>query len=288
MSGNQNKVLSLAEAIDRFVSDGAVLYLGGFIQQDPFAAVHEIIRQGKKDLTVSKVAGMILVDQLIGAGAVNKLITAFCWNPLPAPAHAFARALTSGSVPKIEIEEYSILGLDLAYFAGALDLPYVAAKTMLGSGFDWAHQKSGAKNSLRFERSPFTGERVCLIPPLKHDVGIIQVQRCDPYGNAQSWGMLGESPYGIQSCERIIVCAEKIVETDVIQRDPNRTLIPGFRVAAVVEEPWGSHPASMAGFYDMDWAYCAYYEQQSRTEALLEAFLRKWVFGVDNRRCKSY
>jgi glutaconate CoA-transferase subunit A len=96
--------------------------------------------------------------------------------------------------------------------------------------------------------------------------------------------MLGESPYGIQSCERIIVCAEKIVETDVIQRDPNRTLIPGFRVAAVVEEPWGSHPAPMAGFYDMDWAYCAYYERQTRTDERMEAFLRKWVYGVDNRR----
>jgi glutaconate CoA-transferase, subunit A len=284
MSGNHNKVFSLSEAVARFVFDGAVLYLGGFIQQDPFAAVHEIIRQGIKDLTVSKVAGMILVDQLIGAGAVKKLITAFSWNPLPAPAHAFVRALTGGSGPKIEIEEYSILGLNLAYFAGALDLPYVATKTMLGSGFDWESQASGVKNSLLFEKSPFNGDRVCLIPPLKHDVGIVQVQRCDPYGNAQSWGMLGESPYGIQSCDNIIVCAEKIVATDVIQRDPNRTLVPGARVAAVVEAPWGSHPSSMPGFYDMDWTYCAYYEQQSRTEALLKAFLKKWVFGVDGRR----
>jgi len=125
------------------------------------------------------------------AGLIKHLITTFTWNPLPTTAHCFVRALTMEVPHRIEIEEYSILALNLAYFAGALNLPYVATKTLLGSGFDWEQIDSGVKNRLRFEKSPFTGERVCLIPPIKHDVGIIQVQRSDPYGNAQAVGDVG-------------------------------------------------------------------------------------------------
>lgn len=276
--------MSMADAIDRYVKDGDTLYLGGFVQHDPYAATHEIIRQGKKDLTLSKCASLISVDQLIGAGVVKHLITTFTWNPLPTTAHCFVRALTQGVPCKMELEEYPILALNLAYFAGSMDLPYVATKTLLGSGFDWERNNSGAKNRLKFHQSPFTGERVCLVPPIKHDVGIIQVQRSDPYGNAQAWGMMAESRYGLQSCEKIVICAEEIVSTDVIMRDPNRTLVPAFRVNAVVEEPWGAHPAPVAGHYDMDWPYYAFYERETRTEEMFQSFLNKWVYGVKNRR----
>ncbi len=279
-----NKIVSMSEAIDRHVRDGDTIYLGGFIQQEPFAATHEIIRQGKKDLTVSKCAAMIAVDQMIGAGVLKRLITAFAWNPLPATAHCLVRALRHRVPHEIEIEEYSILALNLAYFAGAMGLPYVATKTMLGSGFDWEQTDSGLRNRLKFENSPFTGERVCLVPPIMHDVGIIQVQRSDPYGNAQAWGMLGEVRYGLHSCNRLIICAEEIVDTDTVERDPNRTLVPAFRVSAVVEEPWGSHPAPMAGYYDMDWPYNAYYEQETRTEESFRAFMAKWVYGTRDRK----
>jgi glutaconate CoA-transferase subunit A len=274
----------MSEAVGRYVGDGQVLYLGGFIQQQPFAAVHEIIRQGKKDLTLTLCAGMTLADQLIGAGAVKNLITAFCWNPLPATAHCFVRALTKGIPGKLEMEEYSIFALHLAYFAGANGLPYVATKTLLGSGFDGETSRSGVRNRLKFERSPFTGDRVCLIPPLRHDVGIIQVQRSDPYGNAQAWGLMGESRYGLQSCDKIIICAEEIVDTDVVMRNPDRTLVPAFRVAAVVEAPWGSHPAPLTGYYDMDWLYFAYYEKETRTEEAFETYLDTWVHGVPDRQ----
>lgn len=281
---NKEKLTSMADAIDRYVKDGITLYLGGFIQQDPFAAAHEIIRQEKKNLTLSKCASLICVDQLIGAGAVKHLITTFTWNPLPMAAHCFVRAVTQQIPHRMELEEYPLLALDLAYFAGSLDLPYVATKTLLGSGFDWEKNKTGVKNRLKFEQSPFTGERVCLVPPLRHDVGVIQVQRSDPYGNAQAWGMMGEGRFGLQSCEKIIICAEEIVSTDVIMRDPNRTLVPAFRVHAVVEEPWGAHPAPVAGYYDMDWPYHAFYERETRTEESFKNFLKKWVYGVKDRK----
>ncbi len=279
----QEKLLSMRDAIGKFVKSDDTVYLGGFLYPEPFAAIHEILRQGKKNLTLSRVGGMLPVDQMIGAGAVKRLITSFTWNPLPTTAHCFVRAVTHGIPHPIEVEEYSLLALNLAYFAGAMDLPYIASKTVLGSGFDHGRNDSGAKNMLRFEESPFNGERVCLVPPIKHDVGIMQVQRSDPFGNAQAWGMAGESRYGIQSCDKIIICAEEIVSNDTIMSDPNRTLVPGFRVSAVVEEPWGSHPAPMTGHYDQDWLYYAYYERETKTEELLRNFLKKWVYGVKGR-----
>ena len=161
----KEKLLSMSDAIERYVYDGDTLYLGGFIHHDPFAAAHEIIRQRKKNLTLSKCAGLLSVDQMIGAGLIKHLITTFTWNPLPTTAHCFVRALTKEVPHRMEIEEYSILTLNLAYFAGALDLPYVATKTLLGSGFDREQTDSGVRNRLRFETSPFTGERVCLSRP---------------------------------------------------------------------------------------------------------------------------
>ena len=279
----KEKLMSMPEAVDRFVHDGQILYLGGFIQHEPFAAAHEIIRQGRKDLTLSKCAGVTVSDQMIGVGAVKHLITTFTWNPLPTTAQCFVRAMTKGIPRKVELEEYSIFNLMLAYFAGAMGLPYVSSKTGLGSGFDAERTQSGARNRLRFDTSPFTGERVCLVPPIKHDVGIIQVQRSDLHGNAQAWGMMGESRYGIQSCEQIIVCAEEIVDTDVIMSDPSRTILPAFRVSAVVQEPWGGHPQPVTGFYDLDWPYFAYYERQTQTVEGFEAFMNKWVYGVSGR-----
>jgi len=280
----KEKLMSMSEAVSHHVHDGDTVFFGGFIQQNPCAAAHEIIRQGKKNLTLSSAASLTIVDQMIGAGIVKRLITTFTWNVLPGPAHCFIRSLTRGVPHKIELEEYSLLALNLAYFAGSLDLPYVAAKTSLGSGFDWEQSRSGVTNRLKFEKSPFTGERVCLVPPVKHDVGIMQVQRSDPYGNAQAWGMLGESRFGLQSCERIIVCAEEIVSADTILRDPNRTIVPAFRVSAVVEEPWGSHPSPLTGYYDMDWLFFGYYERESRTQESFEEFMKKWVYGVKGRK----
>jgi len=283
MSAIRDKRMDMTDAIGRFVNDGDTVYLGGFIQQDPFAAVHEVIRQGKKDLTVSKAAGIIAADLLIGAGCVKKVITSYIWNPIPRPAHAFIRAVQEGMPRTIEVQEVSILTLTLAYCAGALDLPYVPTRTLLGSDMLEKNPSLG-DHKVRVSTSPFTGERVCLVPPLTHDVGIIQVQRADPQGNAQAWGFRGDTKYGMLSSRRIIVCAEEIVPHDVIQKDPERTMIPAFRTDAVVEVPWGAHPLYTMGYYDVDWQFLAYYEQRTRTQSDCAQFLDEWVFGTKSRR----
>jgi glutaconate CoA-transferase subunit A len=279
----QDKRMPLAEAIRRFVQDGDRVYLGGFVHGEPYAAGHEIIRQGKRDLTLSTAAGTILADQLIGAGCVGRLITSYCWNPLPATAHAFRRAVERGIPRPIELEEYSFLGLSLAYLAGALDLPFVATRTMLGTDLV-KHRGFLGEAKLKVVDSPFGDGKVCLIGPLKHDVGIVQLQRADLFGNAQAWGLLAATKYGLGSCRQVIVCVEELVEPEVIRQDPNRTILPGFRVCAVVEEPWGAHPAYVQGYYDRDWRYAAQYAEVTKTEEGFRAFLQEWVVDVKDRQ----
>lgn len=279
----ENKVMTLKEAIERFVHDGDRVYLGGFLQHEPYAAVHEIIRQKKKELTVSTGAATVFIDILIGAGCVKRLIASYVWNPLPINAYAFRRAIEEEIPHPIEIEEYSLLGLSLAYFAGALRLPFVASKTMLGSGFIENRGFMG-EEKLKVIESPFDGEKVCLIPPIRHDVGIIQLQRVDAHGNAQAWGILGPAKYGLNSCDRIIICAEEIVEKETINRDPNRTIVPSFRTNAVVEEPLGGFPSYVQGYYDRDWRYVASYAKQTKTLQGFEKYLEEFVYGVKDRK----
>ncbi len=241
----RTKVMTMAEAIEQFVRDDDSVFLGGFIAGEPYAAVHEIIRQKKRNLTVSKGAGLLALDMLIGACCVRRVISTYIWNPIFKPAHAFRRAVEKGIPRPIELEEYSLLAFNLAYFTGALDLPFVATKSLLGS--DLLTQNSFLNHKFQLINSPFTGEQVAVIAPLKHDVGILQVQRTDQEGNAQAWGPLGQSKWGINSCSKVIICAEEIVPEGVIREDPQRTIVPAFKVSAVVKESWGSYPDYMPG-----------------------------------------
>ena len=283
MAESADKRMPMDEAIRRFVQDGDSVYIGGFIHGEPYAAIHEIIRQGKRDLTLSCGAATLFADQLIGAGCVRRLITSYCWNPVPDATYAFKRAVERSIPQSIELQEYSFLGLSLAYFAGALDLPFVATKTMLGSGF-LDHPGFLGESKVKVVDSPFGDGKVCLIGPLRHDVGIIQLQRADRLGNGQAWGLLGPTKYGLHSCQRVIVCAEEVVDEERILSDPGRTILPGFRTCAVVEEPWGAHPSYVQGYYDRDWRFASQYAKATASLEGFEAYLEEWVLGVKDRR----
>jgi glutaconate CoA-transferase subunit A len=279
----RNKVMNMNEAIDLFVHDGDTVYIGGFVQHEPYAAIHEIIRQKKRNLTISTAAATIFADLLIGAGCVKRIIASYIWNPLPANAHAFRRAVEKGIPNQIEVEEYSLFALNLAYFAGAMRLPFVATKTLLGT--DFINQRGFmGEGKLKVIESPFNGEKVCLIPPIRHDVGIVQLQRADSHGNAQAWGLLGPTRFGLYSCDKIIVCVEEIVDSEIIQRDPNRTIVPSFRVNAVVEEPWGAYPSYIQGYYNRDWRFIASYARETETLEGFQRYLKEWIYDVKNRK----
>ncbi len=277
-----SKVMSTSEAVQRFVNDGDFLFIGGYICRPPFAAVHEIIRQKKRDLTVTRSNAADDFDMLIGAGCVKRFIATFISLGLYGLARCYRRSLEKGIPHKIEIEEYTNLSLPLMLMAGAMGMPFVPVKDMLGTDLMKVKAFMG-ENKYRMIESPFDGSPVMLVPALKPDVAIIHVQQADEDGNAQMWGIGGDCKWGANAAKKVIVSCERIVSRETIGKDPSRTIVPAFKVAAVTEEPFGAHPGYTPGFYDVDFSFGYTYQQASNTEEGFQAFLEEWVFGVKDR-----
>jgi glutaconate CoA-transferase subunit A len=277
-----NKIMTTQEAISKFVNDGVFLYIGGYICRSPFAAIHEIIRQKKKDLTVVRSNTADDFDMLIGAGCVKRFISTFISLGVYGLARCFRRSIEKGIPLKIELEEYTNLSLPLMLMAGALGMPFVPVKDMLGT--DLMRVKSFiGDNKYKMIDSPFDGKPVLLVPSLNPDVAIIHVQQADEEGNAQMWGIGGDCKWGANAAKKVIVSCERIVSRETIGKDPSRTIVPGFKVVAVTEEPFGAHPGYTPGFYDVDFAFGYHYQQASNTVEGFQTFLDEWVYGVKNR-----
>lgn len=247
-----------------------------------YALAHEVIRQRKKGLTVVREAGDILVDQLVGAGCVSRIITSHVWNPVgPSSAYCFRRAMEDQS-PAIEIEEMSFGSIYMALMAGALDLPFMPTTPHVGTG-QYQHRSFLGDRKFQVVESPFDGAKVTVVAPLKPDVGLIHVHRADVAGNSQLAGPLGPMRYGANACRTIVVSAEEIVDKGLVELSSNLTFIPGFRVAAVVHESWGAHPSESFGYYDRDIQFAFDYSQQARTPEGFQSFVDEWVYAVSDR-----
>lgn len=267
----------------RFVGDGSEVYFGGFGFMQAFALAHEVIRQRKIGLTVIREAGDILVDQLIGAGCVSRVITSHVWNPIgPSSAYCFRRAVEKGE-PPLEMEEMGYGAISMALMAGAMGLPFMPTTEHVGTG-QFEHRYFLGDRKFQVVESPFSGEPVTVVAPLTPEVGLVHVQRADVEGNSQIVGPLGPIRYGANACRTIVVSAEEIVDKGLIQLSSNLTIIPGFRVAAVVHEPWGAHPSESFGYYDRDIHFAHGYSQQAKTKEGFQAFLDEWVYGASDRR----
>lgn len=193
--------------------------------------------------------------------------------------HAFRRAVEQQAPNPVSIEEYTHFITGARYVAGASGLPFMPVTVpVLASDL--------AKHSDVFKTidCPFTGKKICLVKAINPDVAIIHGQRADRKGNLQMWGIVGSNREIAMASEHVIVSVEEIVDSEVVRRDPNRTVIPGFHVDAVIEEPWGAHPSYSQGYYDRDNQYYMDYEQKTRTREEHEKFLQEWVFGVSDRR----
>lgn len=275
----EDKIMSAKEAIKKFVSDGILVCFGGFTHAIPFALGHEIIRQRKRNLTVSKETPDLIVDQLIAAGCVKKVIFSWAGNPGVGLLHAFRRAVEKGIPHPIEIEEYTHFTLGARYFAGAAGIPFVPIiPSVLGSDLPKYNK------NLKTIKCPFTGKLLCAIPALNPDVAIIHAQRADKEGNVQMWGIIGSNKEIAMASKKVIVSVEEIVDSEVIRRDPNRTIIPAFKVDAIIEEPWGAHPSYTQGYYDRDNEFYLEYDKLTRTVEGMEKFLNEWVYSVENRK----
>ncbi len=271
------KVMPMKEAVAKFVHDGDTAYLAGFTHLIPFAAGHEIIRQGKKDLVLARATPDIIYDQMIAAGTAKKIIFSYAGNPGVGSLRCFRRATEKGIPKPLEIEEYTHFDLSGRLFAGATNMPFLPVRTNLGSDLP--------KNNpaIKFVLDPYTGHPVSVVAPLKPDVAVVHVQRCDAAGNAHIWGIVGEQKDAAFAAKKVILTAEEIVPEDVIRSDPNRTLIPDFIVHAVVHEPWAAHPSYTQGYYDRDNDFYVKWDEITKEHESTMAYLKEWVYGVEDR-----
>jgi len=269
-----SKIVSLETAIHEFVKDGDLLYAAGFTHLIPYAAGHEIIRQGKKDLVLARATPDLIYDQMVAAGCARKVIFSYIGNPGVGSLRCIRSAIEAG---KLEWEEYSHFSMISRLQAGATGLPFMPMKQTGAVDLEKA-------NPL-YKRviDPYSGEEVIVVPPLLPDVSIVHVQRADRLGNAHIWGIIGEQREAAFAAKHVILTAEEIVDESVIRSDPNRTLIPGMIVDAVCHVPYCAHPSYTQGYYDRDNDFYLMWDKVSEDDQKVQAYLDEWIFGLADR-----
>jgi glutaconate CoA-transferase, subunit A len=273
-----DKLLSLTEAVDRCIPDGSSIAIGLALEPlIPFAAGHEIIRQGRRNLSLIGPISDILFDELIGAGCVSRCVAAWIGNVSEGLGYNYRRAIESGLPHPITVEDHSNYSIGLALLAGALGVPYIPMRSLLGSDISLNHPH------MRLVASPLDGRPDLLVTALQPDVAIIHVQRADAQGRAHAWGGLGVCEEAALAARGVIYTAEEIVSPEVIESDPNRVLAPAFKTLAVVHVPGGAHPSPVQGFYNRDHTAFAEYHRRSRTPEDFNAWLKEWVYDVPDR-----
>src|SRR3990172_4491422 len=235
-----SKIMTMTKAIAQNVKSGDLLFVGGAQHGSPNAAVHEIVRQKINHLTVISLLANG-PNLLIAEGLVDTVLTGY-FQLDEKRSYQLQRARANGKFP--HFVEYSHFGIAQALYAGYMGVPFMPTKSQIGSDL------ATYNDSIKSISDPFGGGPLGAIKAVVPDVGILHVQRCDAEGNAQRWGTLGVDHEGINASKKIIITTEKIVDSSVIQRDPNRTIIPGLRVNDVVEQPFGAYPVHLAGCYN--------------------------------------
>ncbi|MGZ3586245.1 MAG: CoA transferase subunit A [Candidatus Limnocylindrales bacterium] len=269
-----SKVTTLREAIAELVRDGDTVAIEGFTHLICFAAGHEIIRQRRRDLTLCRLTPDVIYDQLIGAGVARKLVFSWLGNPGVGGLHAIRRRIEDADPAPLEVEEYSHFGMVGRYTAGAMNLPFFPLRSYFESDLPEANPL------IRPLASPYGDGTVYAVPPLRPDVAIIHAQRADAQGDTQVWGLLGCQKEAAFAARRVIVVVEELVDEAVVRADPNRTIVPGLIVDAVVVEPFGAHPSYAQGYYDRDNRFYLEWDAISRDATALQAWLDEWVFGT--------
>lgn len=270
-----SKVTTMHEGVRRLVRDGDSIAIEGFTHLISFAAGHEIIRQGRRGLTLCRMTPDVIYDQMIGAGVADKLVFSWLGNPGVGSLHAIRRKVEIQATDRLEIEEYSHYGMVCRYVAGASKLPFMPLRSYVESDV------VAVNDRIAVVKDPYGGPPIHVVPPLRLDVAIVHVQRADSQGNAQAWGVLGCQREAAFAADRVIVVCEELVDDEVVRSDPSRTVIPDLIVDAVVVEPGGCHPSYAQGYYDRDNAFYRDWDDISRDPRRLDAWLDEWVIGVE-------
>jgi glutaconate CoA-transferase subunit A len=264
-------IVSLHEAIADLVADGDTVALEGFTHLIPVAAGHELIRQGRRDLTLVRLTPDIVYDQLIGAGCARKLVFSWGGNPGVGSLHRFRDAIQNGWPVPLEIEEHSHAGLANRYVAAASGLPFAVMRGYQGTDLV-AHTATIAPITC-----PFTGEVLTAVPAVDLDVAIIHAQRADRHGNVQMWGLTGVQKEAVLAARRSLVTVEEIV--DELEPRAGGVVLPAWAVTRVAEVPRGAHPSYVHDYYDRDNAYYREWDAISRDRDGFEAWVRETVLA---------
>ncbi|MGW7463512.1 CoA transferase subunit A [Streptomyces xantholiticus] len=271
--------MTMKDAIASFVHDGDTVSLEGFTHLIPTAAGHEIIRQGRRNLTVVRMTADIVVDQLLAGGCVTKLVSSFVGNSSAGSLGELRRRIEHADPEPLAFEEYSHYGMICRYLAGAQRLPFHPLRSYAGSDLP------SVNPGIRKVTSPYPGpdgqpEQIYVVPPVNPDVTIVHAQRADRSGNTQVWGLTGVQAEAVYAARKAVVVVEEIVEDEVVRSDPNRTVIPSHAVHAVVVCPRGAHPSFAQGYYDRDNAFYRAWSHISKDPARLREWMAEWVYGT--------
>ena len=268
------KITPLREAVASLVQDGDTVALEGFTHLIPHAAGHEIIRQGRRDLTLVRMTPDLIYDQLIGMGCATKLIFSWGGNPGVGSLHRFRDAVEQGWPHQLAIEEHSHAGMANAYVAGASNLPFALLRGYTGSDLPKVNP------NIRFVECPFTGETLAAIPSVRPDVTVIHAQKADRRGNVLLWGILGVQKEAVLAAKRSIVTVEEIV--DDLDAPPNACVLPAWALSAVCPVPGGAYPSYAQGYSERDNRFYKAWDPIARSRDDFRAWMQRHVLDTDD------
>ncbi|MCC7411534.1 MAG: CoA transferase subunit A [Gammaproteobacteria bacterium] len=266
------EICTLREAIAHLVHDGDTVVAEGFTHLIPHAAGHEIIRQGRRDLTLVKMTPDIICDQIIGMGLVQRLRFSWGGNPGVGSLHRFRDAVEHGWPNPIALSERSHADMASAYVAGASRLPFGVLRGYRGTDLP-AHNPE-----IRTLRCPFTGEELAAVTAIRADVALIHAQRADRRGNVQLWGIVGVHKEAVLCADRAIVTVEEIVED--LEPMPDQCILPNWVVSAVCEVPSGAHPSYALGYYERDNRFYTQWDAIARDREAFRAWMQRHVLST--------
>jgi glutaconate CoA-transferase subunit A len=263
-------LLPLAQAVSELIHDGDTVALEGFTHLIPFAAGHEIIRQGRRNLTLIRMTPDLIYDQMIGAGCARKVVFSWGGNPGVGSLHRFRDAVERQWPDRLEIEEHSHAAMANAYAAGAAGLPCAILRGYLGVDLP------SVNSNIRFIDCPFTGERLACVPALRPDVAVIHAQKADREGNVLIEGIVGVQKEAVLAAGRSIVTVEEICE-DLGRRSPNAVVLPSWVVSAIAVVPGGARPSYAHGYYSRDNSFYAEWDAISKDRDRFGAWIKQRV-----------
>lgn len=261
---------TLPEAIRELVADGDVVALEGFTHLIPFAAAHELVRQGRRELHLVRMTPDLVYDQLVGAGCARKLTFSWGGNPGVGSLQRLRDAVEHGWPRPLELDEHSHAGLAAAWAAGAAGLPFGVLRGYDGTGL-------AEHANVRWVECPFTGERLAAVPALRPDVGIVHAQRADRRGNVQLWGITGVQKEVVLASARSLVTVEEVV--DELEPRPGAVVLPSWVVDAVAHAPGGARPSYAHGYYERDNDFYVAWDAVSRDRGAFARWLDEHVLG---------